>query len=171
MKLTIGLALATTLALGACAPAEAPAPPPEAVVESPPAPIAPGLTWAISATGEGNVLLLTDAAGAPVLRLGCLRNPAVMTLVVEGFTPISSEDRLTVGLDDELFVFVADLRTSRNTGVVAEAPVSADFLERLQTTSAVSAVYGAQQVGPYMPPPSDVAAGFAAECRRAVSVS
>lgn len=171
MKQTLSLALAAALALGACSPAEAP-PPPAAPVEPPPAAaVQPGLSWARSATGEGVALTLLDPAGAALLRLGCIRNPATMTLRVEGFTPIASEDRLTVGLDDELFVFVADLSATVGQGVVAEAPIDTDFLDRLQSASAISAVYGAQQLGPHMPPPGDMAGTFAAECRRAVAVS
>jgi|TARA_R100000935_G_scaffold13250_2_gene26644 hypothetical protein len=169
------LALVTALALGACSPAETPpAPPPEAEqpAQPPEAAIAPGLSWAASASGEGAVLTLSNPDGAEVLRLGCIRNPAAMTLTVAGFTPISSEDRLTVGLDDQLFVFVADLEaSSAEGGVVAQAPVSTDFLDRLQSANAISAVYGAQQLGPHMPPPADIAGTFAAECRRAVEVS
>ncbi|MDP1873739.1 hypothetical protein [Phenylobacterium sp.] len=175
MKQILGLALVTALALGACSPAETP-PPPQTPVETPvttapEAPIQPGLAWAASATGEGAALTLSDAAGAAILRLGCIRNPATMTLEVDGFTPIASEDRLTVGLDDQLFVFVADLSASRERGVIAQAPVSTDFLDRLPGATAVAGVYGAQQFGPFMPPPADIAATFAAECRRAVSVS
>lgn len=174
MKLILAPALVTALALGACTPAETPpAAPPEAQAPVPPeASIAPGLSWAASASGEGAVLTLSDAAGAQLLRLGCIRNPAAMTLTIASFTPISSEDRLTVGLDDELFVFVADLRaSSAERGVVAQADVSTDFVDRLQSATAISAVYGAQQLGPHMPPPADIAATFAAECRRAVAVS
>lgn len=175
MNQTLAAALIAALALGACSPAETPpAPAPETAPPAPPSEsaIAPGLAWAASASGEGAVLSLSDAAGAPVLRLGCIRNPAAMTLTVAGFTPISSEDRLTVGLDDQLFVFVADLQaSSAERGVVAQADVSNDFLDRLQSASAISAVYGAQQLGPHMPPPADIAATFAAECRRAVEVS
>lgn len=169
------LVLATAVALSACSPAETPpAPPPEseAPAQPPQAAIAPGLSWAASASGEGAVLTLSDPEGGDVLRLGCVRNPAAMTLTVAGFTPINSEDRLTVGLDDQLFVFVADLpASSAETGVVAQADVSTDFLERLQSANAISAVYGAQQLGPHIPPPADIAGTFAAECRRAVEVS
>ncbi len=175
MKQTLGLILVTALALGACSPAEPPpaaAPEAPAPAPAPEAPIAPGPSWAASASGEGAVLTLSDAAGLEVLRLGCVRNPAAMTLTVGGFTPIDSEDRLTVGLDDQLFVFVADLQaSSAEAGVVAQAEVSTDFLDRLQSARAIGAVYGAQQLGPHMPPPADIAGTFAAECRRAVAVS
>ncbi len=171
MKQTLSLVLFTALALGACSPAQTPPPPAAPVEAPPPAPPQPGLSWVRSATGEGAALTLLDAAGAPLLRLGCIRNPATMTLRIEGFTPIASEDRLTVGLDDALFVFVADLSATSGQGVVSEAPIATDFLDRLQSASAISAVYGAQQLGPHMPPPADMAGTFAAECRRAVAVS
>jgi hypothetical protein len=172
MKFISGAAIAAVLSLCACSPAEEPAaPPPAPVAEAPPpASTQPGLSWGTASTGEGIALLLSDATGAPILRLGCIRNPAVMTLAVEGFTPIGSEERLTVGLDDTLFVFVAD-STASGPGVQGEADISTDFLDRLEDAKAIRAVYGTQELGPHMPPPSGIAAGFAAECRRAVSVS
>ncbi len=173
MKFVPGLALAAALALCACSPAEEPAAPPPPPVAEAPAPAAdtqPGLSWGTASNGEGIALLLSDAAGVPVLRLGCIRNPALMTLDIEGFTPIGSEERLTVGLDDTLFVFVAD-STAAGPGVKAQADISTDFLDRLESATAISAVYGTQELGPHRPPPAGVAAGFAAECRRAVSVS
>lgn len=172
MKFVSGTAVAAALALCACSPAEEPAaPPPAPVAEAPaPAAIQPGLSWGTASTGEGIALILSDAVGAPILRLGCIRNPAIMTLAVEGFTPIGSEERLTVGLDDDLFVFVASA-SGREPGVRAQADISADFLDRLEDATAISAVYGSQTVGPHMVPPAGLSAGFAAECRRAVSVS
>ncbi|MDP1616815.1 hypothetical protein [Phenylobacterium sp.] len=166
-------AAAAVLALCACSSAEEPAapPPPAPAAEAPPTAVSqPGLSWGTASSGEGIALILSDAAGAPLLRLGCIRNPAVMTLAIEGFTAIGSEERLTVGLDDHLFVFVADA-TARGPGVKAQADISTDFLDRLEDATAIRAVYGDQELGPHVPPPAGIAAGFAAECRRAVSVS
>jgi hypothetical protein len=53
----------------------------------------------------------------------------------------------------------------------AEADISTDFLDRLEGATAIRAIYGTQALGPHRPPPAGVAAGFAAECRRAVKVS
>lgn len=173
MKFVSGPAVAAVLALCACSPAEEPAPPPPApAAEAPPPPAntQPGLSWGTASNGEGIALILSDASGAPILRLGCIRNPALMTLSVDGFTPIGSEERLTVGLDDTLFVFVADPAAS-GPSVQAEADISTDFLDRLEGATAIRAIYGTQTLGPHRPPPAGVAAGFAAECRRAVKVS
>lgn len=172
MKSAFGTAAIAALALCACSPANEPAAAPPTPAEAPPPAqvTQPGISWGTASNGEGIALLLSDAAGAPILRLGCIRNPAVMTLAIEGFTPIGSEERLTVGLDDTLFVFVAD-PTASGPGVQAEADISTDFLDRLEDAKAIRAVYGNQELGPHMPPPAGIAAGFAAECRRAVSVS
>lgn len=172
MKFVSRPAVATALALCACSPAEEPAPPPPApAVEAPhSAATQPGLSWGTVSNGDGIALLLSDVGGAPILRLGCIRNAGVMTLSVDGFTPIGSEERLTVGLDDTLFVFVADTTVS-GPGVQAQADISMDFLDRLEDAKAIRAIYGTQELGPHMPPPAGIAAGFAAECRQALKAS
>jgi hypothetical protein len=127
--------------------------------------IAPGLAWTTRVTGVGVSMTLTEANGAPVMQLACTRDPAEMTLVVDRFRPVGSEDRLTLGVGEEPFVFVADLRTERPSGVEAAAPISEALLERLEAAQSVSAVYGAQQVGPHIPPDAEAARIFSSACR------
>ncbi|HEV2129851.1 MAG TPA: hypothetical protein VGR27_02030 [Longimicrobiaceae bacterium] len=150
-----------------------PAPAPEAATEDPPAAtdtpeIHAGLHWSSQVTGSGMALLLADAAGAPLLRIACIRDPALMTIVAETFQPIASEERLSFGVDGEPFTFVADPTADRPSGVQAEAPIPGELLDRMQAAREVSAVYGAQTLGPYMPPDPEMAARFVAACREIV---
>jgi hypothetical protein len=153
------LAITLALALTACgqstqvsapAPAEAPA--------------SQQFHWNSISSGEGVALALQDGAGAPVLNLACLYAPQRMRITVSSFTKIGSEERLSFGAGDEPFVFVAQLDEA-GPGVAAEREVSLDLVERLLNAAAVSANYGAQNVGPFTAPPREVAETFAATCR------
>jgi hypothetical protein len=143
-----------------------PAPPP-----SDPAPVAaepeirPGPSWASRVTGAGVSLLLFDAAGAELLHLACVRDRAVMTVEVAPFEAIGSEERLSLGVDGEAFVFVADPTAERASGVQAEAPIDAELLRRLEAATGVSASYGAQTLGPHVPPDPESAGRFVSACR------
>lgn len=146
-------------------PLDGPAPP-TAPVTSPAssAGAQPGLQWDLVSSGEGVALVLNGPDGNRRMNLGCLRDPASLVLVIDEFEPILSEERLTVGLDDELFVFVAEPTSGRTSGVRAGAPIGESFLTQLSRTNTVQAVYGVQQFGPYIPPPPDMARAFAADC-------
>lgn len=128
-------------------------------------PIQVGLRWDSQASGAGFSLTLSGASGEPLLRLACVRDPALMTVEVEPFEPIGSEERLSLGVDDEPFVFVADPTAARPSGVQAEAPISEDLLKRLTTAREIRAVYGAQTLGPHMPPDSEATGRFVEVCR------
>lgn len=125
-----------------------------------------GLSWGARVTGAGVSLALFDPAGAPLLHLACVRDRAVMTLEVEAFTPIGSEERLSLGVDDEPYVFVADPTAERPSGVQAEAPISGELLDRMEGAREVSAVYGAQTLGPHLPPDRESGELFVSACRR-----
>lgn len=174
MKILASIAATAALGLAACsddpvppAPAE---PAAEPVAPAPPAaPTEPGLSWETVSSGEGVALIMTDPDGGQRLHLGCTRHPPRLVMVVNEFHPVGSEERLTVGLDEQLFVFVAE-PTAPGAGVRATSAVSGDFLERLPRTATIGAVYGAQQFGPFRPPPQEMAASFAAECRQAAGL-
>ena len=154
---------------GAAACERAPAPEPAADVAPPPVEepaIHPGLSWSARVTGAGVSLVLSDAAGAPLLHLACVRDRAAMTAEVHGFEPIGSEERLTLGVGGEPFVCVADPTAERPSGVQAEAPIRAELLARLEDANEVSAVYGAQTLGPHLPPDPESTALFVSACRR-----
>jgi hypothetical protein len=50
--------------------------------------------------------------------------------------------------------------------VQAETTIDPELLERLRRATAVQAVYGAQQLGPYMPPDEDASAQFVRVCQQ-----
>lgn len=102
--------------------------------------------------------------GRPQLQLACASGSTPMTLSVPGFRAIGSEERLSFGVDDEVFVFVAGVAGA--TGVEGTSAFSEDLLLGLGRANAVSASYGAQRLGPHIPPDPATARRFAAACRR-----
>jgi hypothetical protein len=128
--------------------------------------IMPGLRWEAKVSGAGVGLTLVEADGSALLRLACLRSPATMTVTGERLRAIGSEERLTLGLDDEAFTFVADPAADRPIGVEARGPVSAELLARLPGANAVSVTYGSQRIGPHIPPDAESARTFVEACRK-----
>jgi hypothetical protein len=111
-------------------------------------------------------ILLSDADGRVLLRIACVRDPAEMTIVAETFQAIGSEERLSFGVDEEPFVFVADPMADRPAGVEAKSPIQEDLLRRFESAREVRAVYGAQTLGPYPPPDQETTRQFVAACRQ-----
>lgn len=158
------LAVLATALVGACRPVAAPLS--SQPVREPAAGIQAGLRWDSVVSGAGVALVLYEADGAPLLRLACAREPAVMTVLAERFRTVGSEERLSLGFDDDPFVFVADTMSGRPQGVEASAPISDDLLRRLEAAREVAVSYGSQRLGPHIPPDPETARGFAAACRR-----
>lgn len=135
---TILVALAALLLPTGCdrpdatPPAEVPGPVPTA-----PPPAAPPV--------EGSALAFVDAAGAPTANLSCGNDG--LRIVIPGFQPIASEDRLSIGADGEAFALVADL-AAPGPGVTASGPPDPDLLDRLARGGALFAMYGQQSAGP-----------------------
>ncbi len=152
------LIAAALLPLAACGREEAA---PTAPVEPLPEPSKPPLVEPPAAPVD---MAFVDASGAERLQLSCRDEPAALHIVVPGFTPISSEDRLTLGAGDEAFAHVADLDAS-GPGVVGGGAIDADLMDRLGRGEPVRAVYGAQTVGPLTAARPDDLAGFAERCR------
>ncbi|HYC68614.1 hypothetical protein [Brevundimonas sp.] len=138
------LLAAALLGLAACGREEAPTAP----VEPAPIPSKPPLVQPpeTPAATPGR-LTLVDGLGAPVLHLSCDDRAEALIIHVPGFEPIGSEDRLTLGVGDEAFAFVADLQAS-GPGVTAGGAAEADLFARMRRGEPVRAVYGAQSVGP-----------------------
>lgn len=122
------------------------------------------LQWSNQVSGSGTALVLTEGGGRPLLRIACVRDPSRMVIMAESFRPIESEERLSFGVDDEPFVFVAE-PAKHPSGVEATSPIHGDLLARLEGAQQVSAVYGAQDLGPYPPPDRDTTARFVGACR------
>jgi hypothetical protein len=130
------------LGLAACGRDHAAAP--AGPVEAPPAPSTPPPEGPTASPGR---LTLVDASGAPVLHLSCADGAAALVIHAPGLTPIGSEDRLTLGVGDEAFAFVADLEAP-GPGVSGGGVPEADLFVRMARGEPVRAVYGAQTVGP-----------------------
>jgi len=158
--------LAVALAATACdrPPERADAPPavPAPAVDSAPA---AEPSWSAEVGGSGMALVLSDTAGAPLLRIACVRDPALMTILVEGFHPVASEEQLSFGVDEEPFVFVADPTADLPSGVAAEAPIPEDLLDRFAGATEARVVYGYQRAGPYPPPDPELRERFVRACR------
>lgn len=159
-----------TIVITGCSPAEkaAEAPPaaPAASEPAQPAPIQAGPKWDVVSSGEGSALVLNDAAGEPVMQWACMSGPARLIVRVQPFNPVGSEERLSIGVDNEAYALVA-ASTKPGPGVQAEGEIFPDLLQRLPTATSIAASYGAQTVGPHMPPSKEQAEAFVAACRAA----
>jgi hypothetical protein len=157
-------AIILLLLLGGCGPAGDgnSAPPFSEVGESP----GQDGSWSLQITGAGASLTLRDPTQGPILRLACVRDPVQMTLEVETFTAIGSEERLSFGADGEPFVFVADPMADRPGGVEATGPIERDLLARIEQAREISAIYGAQVLGPVAAPDRQTRQNFVAACRQ-----
>lgn len=137
------LAVAAVLLLAtACDQSEAPPPAdPAAPAEPTTAPAAaPSVVPA-----HGPELVFVDAAGVLTAILSC--STEELRIVVPGFQPIGSEDRLSIGTEGEAFALVADLEAP-GPGVTASGAPDPDLLDRLARGEALSAIYGQQSAGP-----------------------
>ncbi len=122
--------------------------------------------WTLRITGGGASLSLpADQTGAIPFRLACVRGPAIMSVESETTAPIGSEERFSFGIDDEPYVFVADLTGTQTRGVYAERPIDDEMLGRLARARRLGAVYGATYFGPYPAPSEEDLTAFIAACR------
>jgi hypothetical protein len=153
-------AFAATLVLTGCEQASAPVDEPAT-----PQPLPENVrSWVLLEGEEGVAIALLGEGERQVLHLACLAGPPRMQVIASEFTVIGSEERLTMGVADEAFGFVADTMRE-GPGVQAEAAIDPSMLEHMERTEDIGAVYGAQQVGPYPAPPPDVIAAFVEGCR------
>ena len=138
------LAVAAVLLLTtACGQSEAP-PPADPAPDPAPATSVPPADQAVSPADRSEVVFV-DAAGVLTAILSCTTDE--LRIVVPGFQPIGSEDRLSVGTEGEAFALVADL-AAPGPGVTASGAADPDLLDRLARGEALSAMYGQQSAGP-----------------------
>ncbi|CCW16771.1 hypothetical protein EBBID32_11090 [Sphingobium indicum BiD32] len=124
----------------------------------------PDAHWVLQANAEATVLVLQTQAGHPILSLTCPSEEKRLQVNVPGFTPIGSEDRLSIGSAGEVEALVADFRGDRQLGGVTATGAVPSNLAAL-VGGPVSASYGSQTSGPHPAVPQDVVRSFVAGCR------
>ena len=136
---TVLAAVAVLLLPTGCDRPDAPPPADPAPVPAAPSPPAP------TVASDDGTLAFVDAAGVPTATLSC--GAGALRIVVPGFQPIGSEDRLSIGTEGEAFALVADL-AAPGPGVTASGTPDPDLLDRLARGESLFAMYGQQSVGP-----------------------
>jgi hypothetical protein len=122
--------------------------------------------WRSTASGEGAGLSLATAGGAPLLALFCPAGSGEIVVNVPAFRPVASEDRMSVGSGGTVFALVADTAGDKERGGVTGrgAFPAANLATILAGAGGIAVNYGAQNSGPYAPPPAAVARDFLAGC-------
>jgi hypothetical protein len=130
--------------------------------------ISPGLVWGSAVSGSGVALTLSNPDGSTLLQFACVRDPAVLTVEVDRFRQVASEERFSVGFGKpgDPVVFVADLSEARPQGVEARAPITPELLAKIESATELGASYGAQTLGPHIPPDQESAGRFTRACRQ-----
>lgn len=124
--------------------------------------------WTFSASNAGTAIAV-NAHGEEILRIVCRREPPILTVDVHAFTSIGSEEQLSIGLDGEPYIFVAQVTPPPPIGVHAEREPDEEFIERLGRARTVSVVYGAQTSGPHPVPDRETAESFTNACLQTMS--
>lgn len=126
-----------------------------------------GAGWRLEISAAGASLTApADARGAVELRIACVLHPAMMTVATEATATIGSEERFTLGVDGELYVFVAAAENPPPVGVHAERPIEAEVLRALEGAREIHAVYGATSLGPFPAPQAVDRTSFTTACRQ-----
>lgn len=145
---------------GAPEPASAPAVAPSATPDP--------NSWAF-AIGKNSVELawMTETMpDAPPLRLVCARDLGLM-VEASTLTPITGEERLSIGVGDEPLALAADAaETARGTVIRATGPADETFLTAFAAGGPVAVSYGAQRYGPLASPGEAVRRAFVDTCRK-----
>ncbi|MDO8295559.1 MAG: hypothetical protein Q7T19_03870 [Caulobacter sp.] len=99
-------------------------------------------------------------------RLICARGEGFM-VVATAFSPIASEERLSVGAGGDAFALVAVAGKGPNGPLVrATGPADEPLLTALDSGQPIAASYGAQTFGPVAAPPPAVRRAFTQSCRK-----
>lgn len=158
--LPILTAVGAVLVLAAC---ERPAAKPSAAPVA--APVAPA-EWALG-MGRTSVEMAHLPPGGDHktadLRLVCAEG-AGFQVSVPGFTPVASEERLTIGSGDHAFALVAT--AAGTTGVQATGPIADDLLAVFDSGGPISINHGDQNIGPIPAPPDAARRIFTETCRK-----
>lgn len=154
-----GIFVATLVLTGCEAPSDTPARPDAA---TPPVADA-GLRWEGLASDEGAALVLLGQGDRQVFHMACLSSDREMQIIASDFTVIGSEERMTMGIENEAYGFVADTEWTGG-GVMARGSIDATLLGALSRTTEVSVLYGIQQGGPWPAPSADQRDTFIQVC-------
>jgi len=126
--------------------------------------------WVLQPNANVTVLMLRSPSGARIMSLGCAPETKLLKINVAGFTPISSEDRLSFGSSGKAEAFVVDVHGDTPLGgVSAQGAVPADLSDLL--SDSVSSSYGNQASGPHPPVARGVLEPFVAACRKVAATA
>ena len=127
------------------------------------------LPTAVPETGwseDGGDLVLHDEEGVQLLRLGCSAGPPAELLARFGrFEPIGSEERLSLGLGEEVVAMVAQVVGAEGPGLIASTRYTPALARHIEEAGSVSARYGNQFLGPVGPPAAGQVAALLTACR------
>ncbi len=133
--------------------------------DSNPPSASPPSNWELASAGEGNSLMFS-AAGERRLTLSCPAGSADLLVNVPSFTPIASEDRMSLGSGGTVVALVADPQGDRTRGgVTGRGPIPAELPDIVGGAGGIGVNYGFQNSGPHESPPPDLASAFLAGCR------
>lgn len=122
--------------------------------------------WTFNESKNRSTLVLQTPTNAPILSLSCPSGEKLLQVNVPGFTPIGSEERLSLGSAGEVVALVADFRGDRRLGgVSATAAVPLNLAALI--SGPVFASYGSQTSGPHPAVPLGIAKIFVAACYKA----
>ena len=130
-----------------------------------PMPVAP--YWTMRDDLTGAALTLRDGRGAVTLALSCKDGGRDLRVDVPAFTPIGSEDRLSIGSNGAVEALVAQVTdgAANTAGVTATGSVPQTLASLVAGPLAAS--YGAQRSGPHPVIPQEWQATFVARCQKA----
>ncbi|MBN8553076.1 MAG: hypothetical protein J0L52_09320 [Caulobacterales bacterium] len=119
--------------------------------------------WEGLASDEGTALALLGEGDRQIFHMACLRAERQLQIIASDFTVIGSEERMTMGVDDDAYGFVADTEWTGG-GVMARNAIEPQFLGMLARTTDLSVVYGVQRGGPWPAPSIEQRAAFIEGC-------
>jgi hypothetical protein len=122
-----------------------------------------GRRWETLAGHEGNALVLLGEGDRQIFHMACLSGDRELQIIASDFTVIGSEERMTMGVDNDAYGFVADVEWTGG-GVMARNAIEPQFLQMLGRTTDLSVLYGTQQGGPWPAPSAEQRAAFIAGC-------
>ena len=127
-------------------------------LESPPV-----WTYALS---EDEALLRHSGAGAKSTTILSCRKDGSLAVHVAAFSPVASEERMSIGAGDVVTTLVADFRgDSVRGGVDGEAPVPGELKAIVTNPAGIHVNYGYQNIGLLPAVPAPLGDQFLKACR------